>query len=237
MTDAPLWWLTLDGDRDCLALLNSGQRRIMGGGEKLLLRTREGDAALGWRKIVNATGQASVYCAVFRNESQYEAAELIRQADRIADCAWPDCRHYATIDAGGVGADDDGLCFSDAGWKRLASGKGRLITFERIAPQSNGKTRYDTEIRAMIGAGKTHAQVAEMLGVHKWIVDDACKRLNLSKRNELHESPIKYNKRPLVQKTCPMCRKKHMSDPAIWTCAECKELQDRENTGGCGDWY
>ena len=96
---------------------------------------------------------------------------------------------------------------------------------------------HDAEIKAARDAGMSVKDIAFVLGVHRWIVDDACKRLNLFKRNEFIETPIKYNERPLVQKTCPVCRKRHLSDPAIWTCAGCKEVQERENIAGCGPWY
>lgn len=54
-SEAPLWWLTKDGDRDCLALYErhysayryaDGRRRklFVGPGEKLVLRTLQGNA-------------------------------------------------------------------------------------------------------------------------------------------------------------------------------------------------
>ncbi len=104
----PLWWLTKDGDRDCLALYerhysayryrDGRERKLFAGpGEKIVLRTAAGDAMFVWRKFIDASGQQGVNCAVFRNESPHQSSELIRQADQIADAVWTDCRHYTYI--------------------------------------------------------------------------------------------------------------------------------------------
>lgn len=87
----PLWWLTRDGDLDCQALYErhyschhyrDGRRardkRFVGPGEKIVLRTERGDAMFVWRQFVDdcidqRTGerQAGICCAVFRNESPH----------------------------------------------------------------------------------------------------------------------------------------------------------------------
>jgi hypothetical protein len=74
----PLWWLTKDGDRNCLALYErhySAHRykdgrvrtQFIGPGEKLVLRTRDADAIFAWRKFIDDSGQTGINCAVFRS--------------------------------------------------------------------------------------------------------------------------------------------------------------------------
>lgn len=141
----PIWWLTKDGDAACLALYErhysayryrDGRARklFVGPGEKVVLRTKQGDAMFVWRKFINASGEQGINCAVFRNESSYKSSELIRQADEIADCLWPDCRHYTYVRAEAVASTNPGFCFIKAGWRRLKykTGSG-LIVLERIS--------------------------------------------------------------------------------------------------------
>ena len=78
----PLWWLTKDGDRACLAMYErhysvyhyqDGRRRtqFVGPGEKVVLRTEQADAIWVWRKFIDDSGQQGINCAVFRNESSH----------------------------------------------------------------------------------------------------------------------------------------------------------------------
>ncbi len=143
------WWLTKDGDADCLELYERHysalqykdgrvRNRFAGPGEKIVLRTERGDAMFVWRKFIDdcidqRTGerQAGINCAVFRNESAHQSSELIRQADEIADCIWPDCRHYTYVCATKVRSSNPGFCFLAAGWRRCGFSKGGLIVLER----------------------------------------------------------------------------------------------------------
>ena len=95
----PLWWLTKDGDLDCLELYErhysayqyaDGRERKLftGPGEKVVLRTEAGDAMFVWRRFIDGSGECGINCAVFRNEGVYRSSELIRQADAIADAVW-----------------------------------------------------------------------------------------------------------------------------------------------------
>jgi hypothetical protein len=147
---APLWWLTKDGDASCLALwerhyssrLKRGPRRhtqFVGPGEKVVLRTQRGDALFVWRRFIDdcideRTGgrQHGVNCAVFRNESAHRSSELIRQADAIADCLWPGCRHYTYVSPAHVRSRNPGFCFIAAGWSRCGRTKGGLIVLEKL---------------------------------------------------------------------------------------------------------
>ena len=139
----PLWWLTKDGDRDCLALYErhysayryaDGRKRtqFVGPGEKVVLRTERACALFVWRRFKDDSGQHGINCAVFRNEGTHRSSELIRQADRIADCLWPDSRHYTYVRAEAVRSSNPGFCFKAAGWRKCGMTKGGLHILERL---------------------------------------------------------------------------------------------------------
>jgi hypothetical protein len=139
------WWLTKDGDYSCLSLYEKHysahhykdgrvRKLFAGPGEKIVLRTAEGDAFFVWRKFIDLSGQEGINCAVFRNESPWRSSELIRQADAIADCAWPGQRHYTYVRAEAVRSSNPGYCFQKAGWVRCGYTKGGLVILERTAP-------------------------------------------------------------------------------------------------------
>ena len=139
----PLWWLTKDGDKACLALYErhysaygyrDGRQRtqFVGPGEKVVLRTLRADAMFVWRRFIDDSGQTGVNCAVFRNESPHRSSCLIRQADAIADCLWPDSRHYTYVDAARVASANPGFCFISAGWKKCGRTPKGLLIMERI---------------------------------------------------------------------------------------------------------
>jgi len=141
---APIWWLTKDGDRTCLAIYErhyscyryrDGRKRYLfcGPGEKIVLRTAEGDALFVWRKFQDASGQTGINCAIFRNESAHQSSDLIRQADQIADCIWPGERHYTYVDSSRIRSTNPGFCFLVAGWRRCGRTKGGLIVLEKGA--------------------------------------------------------------------------------------------------------
>lgn len=138
----PLWWLTKDGDVQCLALYerhysayryrDGRQRKLfVGPGEKVVLRTERADAMFVWRRFIDDSGQRGVNCAVFRNESEHRSSLLIRQADAIADCIWPDRRHYTYVDPTRVASANPGFCFVAAGWRRCGLTKRGLVVLER----------------------------------------------------------------------------------------------------------
>ena len=144
-SELAIWWLTKDGDRDCLELYerhysayrykDGRVRKLFAGpGEKIVLRTEEGNALFVWRKFKDASGQQGINCAVFRNESRHKSSELILQADQIADCIWPDSRHYTYVKAEAIASSNPGFCFIKAGWRRLPyrTKVNGLIILERI---------------------------------------------------------------------------------------------------------
>lgn len=139
----PLWWLTKDGDRDCLALYerhySAGQYRdgrirklFVGPGEKVVLRTESGDACFVWRKFIDDGGQTGINCAFFRNEGTDRSSLLVAQADRIADCVWSDRRHYSFVNPARVRSINPGCCFQKAGWRRAGVTAGGLLVLERV---------------------------------------------------------------------------------------------------------
>lgn len=139
----PVWWVTKDGDLDCLEMYERhysayqyADRRVrslfVGPGEKLVLRTSDARAVFAWRKFIDDSGQQGVNCAVFRNESGYLSSELIRQADAIADVVWPHCRHYTYVNGQKIASANPGFCFLKAGWRRCGVTKGGLLILERL---------------------------------------------------------------------------------------------------------
>jgi hypothetical protein len=139
----PLWWVTRDGDLDCLAMyerhysantkrdMSKPRRLFVGPGTKLVLRTERADAVFVWRKFIDDSGQEGINCAVFRNESPHLSSALIRQADAIADCLWPHRRHYTYVRREAVASANPGFCFLRAGWQRCGVTKGGLLILER----------------------------------------------------------------------------------------------------------
>jgi hypothetical protein len=139
------WWITKDGDRTVLALYerhysayqyrDGRVRRLFAGpGEKIVLRTENGDAGFVWRSFVSRSDEPGINCAFFRNEGALLSSELVRQADAIADAVWSCRRHYTYVDAASVQSRNPGYCFLVAGWRRCGvTANGKLI-LERVLP-------------------------------------------------------------------------------------------------------
>jgi hypothetical protein len=151
-----LWWLTKDGDKSCLYLYErhysayryrDGRKRyqFVGPGFNIVLRTARADAFFVWRKFIDDSGQRGINCAAFRNESPFQSSELIRQADAIADFAWPGERHYTFVDQKAVRSTNPGYCFIRAGWRRCGMTKSGLKILERVplCPQVTDEARHD----------------------------------------------------------------------------------------------
>ena len=139
----PVWYVTKDGDTACLKLYErhysshaykDGRERklCVGPGEKIILRTWEGDAMFAWRNFIDDSGQEGINCAIFRNESNHLSSDIIRQADSIADHVWPGERHYTFVDAKRVRSSNPGACFKHAGWRRCGRTKSGLVILERM---------------------------------------------------------------------------------------------------------
>ena len=141
----PLWWLTKDGDRSCLALYErhysayryrDGRKRyqFVGPGTTIVLRTADASALFVWRDFIDDSGETGINCAVFRNEGPFLSSELCRQADAIADFCWPGQRHYTTVNPAKVRSRNPGFCFLMAGWRRCGMTKSGLLVLERVTP-------------------------------------------------------------------------------------------------------
>ena len=162
MLDQSLWWVTRDGDLDCLdmylrhyssekAARTEGDGELfVGPGNKLVLRTARADAVFVWRKFVDncideRTGerQQGVNCAIFRNEGEHLSSSLICQADAIADEVWTDRRHYTYVSREKVASANPGYCFLMAGWRRCGVTKNGLLVLERSSMQQPDSGRSE----------------------------------------------------------------------------------------------
>ena len=137
------WWVTKDGDLDCLDLhsrhysryVYADQRKrvlFVGPGNKLVLRTERADAVFVWRRFIDDSGQQGINCAIFRNESKHVSSQLIRQADAIAYAIWTDRRHYTYVNSQKVASTNPGFCFIKAGWQKCGITKNGLIVLEMV---------------------------------------------------------------------------------------------------------
>jgi hypothetical protein len=137
----PDWWLTKDGDRSVLALYerhysayqyrDGRVRRLFAGpGQKIVLRTANGDAGFIWRSFISDSGERGINCAFFRNESAILSSDLIRQADSIAYQVWACRRHYTYVDSTQVRSRNPGFCFLQAGWRKCGVTAGGKLIFE-----------------------------------------------------------------------------------------------------------
>lgn len=113
---------------------------IGGPGETMALLTVRVDALYVWRLRVIETdqayddGQRGVMCAVFRNEGDYVASELIREAVSLARTRWPAHRRMFTyVWPAKVRSVNPGYCFKKAGWTQCGTTKGGLLIFEYVS--------------------------------------------------------------------------------------------------------
>lgn len=112
---------------------NRNRHLFVGPGEKLVLLGADERALFVWRKFIDKSGQTGVNCAVFRNESDRRASDLIREAESIAWARWPGERLYTYVDARKVHSGVPGYCFRRAGWKHCGESAARkLLIFEKF---------------------------------------------------------------------------------------------------------
>ena len=145
MRESPHWFLSKDGDDYVREFFDRHYSRIyrkdgrrskkfIGPGQYILLRTWDCDAIFAWRKFIDdCPGQFGVNCAIFRNESPHKSSALIREADAIADFAWPGERHYTYVNAQKIQSVNPGYCFKRAGWRQCGETRGGLVILERIS--------------------------------------------------------------------------------------------------------
>jgi hypothetical protein len=134
------WWITRDGDPQFLEMFKRhysnrkyADKRVVklfgGPGEKVALRTNPCTAIFLWRKFIDASGEAGINCAIFRNESKLQSSQLIREACAVAWTIWPNSRLYTYIDPTKIRSTNPGYCFFIAGWRKCAhkTKSGKLI--------------------------------------------------------------------------------------------------------------
>lgn len=133
---------------------------FVGPGVKKVLMLADGRGLFVWRKFISDDGQDGVNCAVFRNESDEIASELIRQAVTIARETWPSERFYTYIDPRKVkptmvrGYPVWGWCFYKAGFHFVSVGKGgkHVLALVDAGRTQNAEARTDEEGKAVFRA-------------------------------------------------------------------------------------
>lgn len=107
---------------------------VLGPGEKMALLTPDWQAAFGWRKFVDKSGQAGVNCAFFRNESTLLSSWLILEAEKIAWQRWPGERLYTYVNTTAIKSSNPGYCYLKAGWRKCGYTKvNKLLILEKLA--------------------------------------------------------------------------------------------------------
>lgn len=127
------WMQMKDGESSCREIFDRHYSRytyadgrkpklFVGPGEKLVLMQSDGAALCVWRKFISDDGQRGVNCAIYRNESERRASDMLRDAMRLAWARWPGERFYTYINPRAVrptmerGRPVWGWCFYKAGW-------------------------------------------------------------------------------------------------------------------------
>ena len=121
-----------------------GARQFLYSGRKLVLRNTEGTVLFGWLypdPSMRMDGQKGYNCAIFRNESDRRASDIILEAEQMAFEKWGPNRLYTYIDPDktkvilalrdypslGIrrGGRIVGFCYRKAGWKPMVTKDGR----------------------------------------------------------------------------------------------------------------
>lgn len=139
----PHWIIGQDGEPELCAIYRRHYscknktpkvQQFVGPGEHIVLTLPNRKALFVWRRFIDDSGEEGINCAVFRNEaSGILSSDLIREADAIADFAWPGERHYTYIRAEAVASRNPGWCFICSGWVRCGYTKAGLHVLERMA--------------------------------------------------------------------------------------------------------
>jgi hypothetical protein len=139
------WMHMLDGDPSCREIFDRHYSRyvyadgrkpklFVGPGEKMVLMQADGQALCVWRKFISGDGQWGVNCAIYRNESERKASEMLREAMEEAWARWPGERFYTYVNPRKVKPTIErsrpvwGWCFYKAGWSYVGlTGRGLHI--------------------------------------------------------------------------------------------------------------
>lgn len=128
------WMQMIDGDPSCRAIFDRHYSRyvyadgrkpklFVGPGEKTVLMQADGLALCVWRKFISGDGQQGVNCAIYRNESDRMASEMLKDAMQIAWARWPGQRLFTYVNPRKVLPTMErsrpvwGWCFYKAGWR------------------------------------------------------------------------------------------------------------------------
>jgi len=114
-----------------------GARQFLYSGRKLVLRNTEGTVLFAWLfpdPAMRMDGQTGYNCAIFRNESDRKASEIILEAERAVFAKWGPDRMYTYVDPNKTkpifrrGQRVIGWTYLKAGWKPLVykNGKPRI---------------------------------------------------------------------------------------------------------------
>lgn len=112
---------------------------FVGPGEKMVLLTTDARAVCAWRKFKSA--EAGVNCAVYRNESDERASDLLKVAMDLAWRRWPGSRLFTYIDTFHVkpimvrGNPVWGYSFRKAGWRFCGVTKTRKLIIMEAWPE------------------------------------------------------------------------------------------------------
>lgn len=97
-----------------------GTRQFLYSGRKLVLRNAAGTILFGWlypRPEMRLDEQIGINCAIFRNESERKASDIILEAEAWAERKWGCQRFYTYVDPRKVKGNPPGNCFLRAGWR------------------------------------------------------------------------------------------------------------------------
>ena len=123
------WHVVKDGDSVAKALHSRHYSKykykdgrdpalFIGPGEKLVLLNEDGTAVWAWRFFTDDyLKRPSLWCSIFRNESDVLSSLLILEAERVAGCRWPGKSMFTIVDPTKVRSTNPGCCYKKAGWK------------------------------------------------------------------------------------------------------------------------
>lgn len=131
LTDGLIRTTHFDGEMAALAdkhysRRTPGARQFLYSGRKLVLRNSEGTVLFGWvypDPSLRMDGQTGINCAIFRNESDRRASDILLEAEELAFAKWGRQRLYTYIDPKKTkeihrrGQRVVGFSFRKAGWK------------------------------------------------------------------------------------------------------------------------
>ena len=144
------WYAVRDGDPRAAALYErhyscvnlkkrrrTGDKRICGPGEHMVLLTADVRALFVWRKAKypDFAGQAGVYCCIFRNEGDILSSTLILEAEELAWNRWPGERLYTYVNPRAIRSTNPGYCFKVANWTPCGHTQKGLVILEKL-PQT-----------------------------------------------------------------------------------------------------